>query len=225
MTTFETLDIQGWSSAITGMRASYQSYHKSDSVPIADGDGSVRLSIGPDDYKLMKSLCQAGPEHAKWMRQVQVWVKITAPLYFWSEFDTYKVGTSANSESTIHTITKRHLNPYDFEYVQSQIADDIADAYEDQLKNHIDFINNLIENYAYYKVYDRKVEAQSVFLMIKNLLPSGFKQTRFVNLSYAVLANMYRQRKNHRLPQWSRDFVSWVKTLPYNEFITQEFDE
>ena len=160
---FNTLDVQGFDSAMRGMRNPLKSYDKADSEWTLDYSGE-HFTIGPNDYKLAKGLWKGGTEHRKWMRQVIVWVEITAPRYWWSEFDTYKIGTSANSESTMHTI-------------------------------------------------------------LKAMLPESFLQKRTICLNYEVLATMYRQRKNHRLPQWSRDFVSWVKTLPYNQFITGDFND
>lgn len=222
MAEFLTLDMHGWIPAIVGMRAPLKSYDKLDTVYLKEENS---LAIGQNDYALMKKLSQAGPEHSKWMRQVQVWVKITAPLYFFSEWDTYKVGTTANSESTMHTITKEHLTLDDLELPQNMLEDNTGELYQKRMVNTLKYINDLIDVYNDYIKANQTEQANKVFTIIKATLPCCYKQTRYVNLNYAVLANMYRQRKNHRLPQWSVDFVSWIKSLPFNEFITQEFDE
>lgn len=222
MAKFETLEIAGWRPALEGMRAPLKSYEKlntkfdDNKIPVFDKESS--------DYQLAKRLCLAGSEHSKWMRQVQVWVKISAPLFWWSEFDTYKVATAANSESTMHTITKRLLTKEDFEHRNDE--DVIPSEYMDILMDNILLKLNSFINLYNQAIHDNKsAEAKIFFMMIKELLPSSFIQTRYVNLNYAVLQNMYKQRKNHRLPQWNIDFVSWIKTLPYPEFITQEFDK
>ena len=211
MDRFETLEVAGWISAIEGMRAPLKSYDKSDSID-AYYD---KFILGEKDYKLAKTLCQSGPEHRKWMRQIQVWAKISMPLYWWSEFDTYKIGTSANSESTMHTLMKRPLtlDDFDTEYMSQEGID--------QLENVINGLNTWIDIYPR---FDDNEEKEKLFINMKSLLPTSFIQTRYVNLNYEVLHNMYHQRKNHRLPQWSTDFVSWVETLPYSEFITEKFD-
>ena len=212
MAQFETLEVAGWWPALEGMRAPLKSYDKSNTI--FDHNKLPVFDETNPDYKLAKRLCLAGTEHSKWMRQVQVWVKISAPLFWWSEFDTYKVGTSANSESTMHTITKQLLTSRDFETNDSMIMEET-----------IDNLNNLILQYQAAAEKNDKLVMQALFISIKCLLPASFIQTRYVNLNYAVLQNMYKQRKNHRLPQWNSDFVSWVKSLPYSEFITQEFDQ
>lgn len=211
MDRFETLDVAGWAPAIEGMRSPYKSYDRADSQEVYYDD----FRLGEADYKLAKGLCQAGPEHRKWMRQIQVWVKISQPLYWFSEFDTYKIGTVANSESTMHTLMKRPLTLQDFdtEYVSIEGIE--------QLENTIFNLNTLIDMYPR---FDDNEEKEKLFINIKSLLPTSFIQTRYVSLNYETLHAMYHQRKNHRLPQWSQDFVSWIKTLPYSEFITEEFD-
>ena len=169
--------------------------------------------IGPSDYKLAKGLWKGGTEHRKWMRQVIVWVEITAPRYWWSEFDTYKIGTSANSESTMHTILKESFNQSQFEWPQFNGSDKIIENIFNEYINSI----KLIRDYANKTEGEDKEHYQQI---LKAMLPESFLQKRTICLNYEVLATMYRQRKNHRLPQWSKDFVSWVNTLPYNEFIT-----
>ena len=243
MDRFETLDVAGFIPAITGMRAPLKSYDISDSADRCWNN----FEIGEKDYKLAKRLCQAGPEHRKWMRQIQVWVKISMPLYWWSEFDTYKIGTAANSESTMHTLAKRNLvwEDFDTEYMDEvgkevQIAalrrinqalvrynltvDEIKKLKKELTNPFSPDTDNSDIDKINAKIADLEEKKQREFISLKSLVTTSFIQTRYVNLNYEVLHNMYHQRKNHRLPQWSKDFVSWVKTLPYSEFITEEFD-
>ena len=213
---FQTLDVQGFDSALRGMRNPLKSYNKVDSKWVLD-NADEHFIIGPNDYKLAKSLWKGGTEHRKWMRQVIVWVEITAPRYWWSEFDTYKIGTSANSESTMHTILKEDFNVSQFEWPKFNGSDwDIMAAFND----YIDIIKTVRDRANEVTDSDREYYQQ----MLKGMLPESFLQKRTVCLNYEVLATMYRQRKNHRLPQWSKDFVSWINTLPYNEFITGNFN-
>ena len=214
---FNTLDVQGFDSAMRGMRNPLKSYDKADSEWTLDYSGE-HFTIGPNDYKLAKGLWKGGTEHRKWMRQVIVWVEITAPRYWWSEFDTYKIGTSANSESTMHTILKEPFNQSQFEWPCFDGADwDIQAAFND----YIDVIKTVRDRANEVTGQDKEHYQQ----ILKAMLPESFLQKRTICLNYEVLATMYRQRKNHRLPQWSRDFVSWVKTLPYNQFITGDFND
>lgn len=207
---FQTLDVQGFDSAMRGMRNPLKSYDKADSYWCGETDNYV---IGPNDYKLAKGLWKGGTEHRKWMRQVIVWVEITAPRYFWSEWDTYKIGTSTNSESTMHTILKEDFNASQFEWPNFNGSDwDIEAVFND----YIDVIKTVRDRANELTGQDKEHYQQ----ILKAMLPESFLQKRTVCLNYEVLATMYHQRKNHRLPQWSRDFVSWINTLPYNEFIT-----
>ncbi len=209
----ETLQVTGWEPAIEGMRAPLKSYDKYDSMT-----KNNKFIFGKKDYDLAKRLWQGGSEHRKWMRQIQVWAKISAPLFWWSEYDTYRIGTSANSESTMHTIGKRPLTLADFD---SRLLN--KEHTTNALQHLIDVLNQLIRGYntpnlAQYVKNDMLVQ-------IKGLLPTSFIQTRYVNLNYETIATMYRQRKNHKLPHWSEDFIGWAKSLPYSEFITGEFEE
>ncbi len=214
---FNTLDTQGFIPALHGMRHPLKSYDKADSGYFGLAGTEIE-TVGPNDYDLAKRLCQAGsPEHAKFLRQIIVWVDITAPRFWWSEFDTYKVGTVANSQSTMHRLIKDGVSAEEIEF--PWCADPVTDQ---DMTNTINTINRLIERY---KEEENKELKEQLFFAIKSLLPEGYIQTRLVTLSYATLKNMYNQRKNHRLPQWNTDFVSWVHTLPYSEFITDEWPE
>lgn len=214
---FQTLMVAGFDSAMRGMRNPLKSYDKSDSKWILE-NADEHFVIGQNDYKLAKGLWKGGTEHRKWMRQVIVWVEITAPRYWWSEFDTYKIGTSANSESTMHTILKENFNASEFEWPIFNNGDwDIMAAFND-------YINTIkvVRDRANEATGEKREYYQQI---LKGMLPESFLQKRTICLNYEVLATMYRQRKNHRLPQWSKDFVSWVKTLPYSEFITGNFND
>ena len=215
---FETIDVYGFDAAMSGMRNPLKSYHKADSVwTVNETETDEIYEIGPNDYKLAKSLWKGGPEHRKWMRMVWVWVDITAPRYWWSEFDTYKIGTAANSESTMHTLLKEDFSRNQFEWPVFEGKDwDLEAVFKD-------YINNL--KMARDRANASPKEKEYYHKILKSMLPESFLQKRTICLNYEVLANMYRQRKNHRLPQWNKYFVEWVKTLPYSEFITGDFDE
>ena len=208
---FKTLEVAGWEPALYGMRFPLKSLYKADSY--YDGDNFI---IGPNDYNLAKKLWKAGPEHRKYLRQIQVWVKISAPRYWWSEFDTYKIGTSANSFSTMHKILTEDFDQTDFEWMFEARDWDI----EVEFRNYLDVLKMVRD-----RANDDPKYKEHYQQLLKCMLPESFIQTRAVNLNYEVLATMYHQRKNHRLPQWSKDFVEWTHTLPYSEFITGRFDE
>ena len=212
---FQTIDVQGFHPAISGMRNPLKSYDRFDSKWVYEY-GDEQFIIGSNDYDLAKRLWTGGTEHRKWMRQVIVWVDITAPRYWWSEFDTYKIGTSANSESTMHRLAKDGVKKEDLDFEWG--LDGLADSTME------DLIFNLNVLIGFYNTCTPE-KKKEIFPLIKGLLPESFMQKRTICLNYEVLATMYRQRKNHRLPQWSKDFVSWVKTLPYSEFITGEFND
>lgn len=210
---------------IQGMRNPMNSWEKSDSHDCKQ-DGSFCMEceckngycLGNNDYSLMQRLSNAGTEHRKYMRMMPVYVRITAPLYWWKEFDTYKVGTVANSCSTMHKIAEKeftmedfsteHLWPRTFNYFKSMI-------------NELNLWRRIyIEGYP--EEFDKpemKPKSKDVWWQMIQLLPSSYNQTRNVMLNYEVLANIYRQRKNHKLDEW-REFCEWIETLPYSELIT-----
>lgn len=224
----------GWEAAIRGMRNPMNSWDKSDSKQLPDmlmdeqTYVPAHFEIGPNDLDLMTHLCNAGTDHRKFMRMIIVSCDITAPLYWWKEFDTYKVGTVANSCSTMHKIHAKRFSADDFsrEYIwddgikrpQTQIVGTEDDeAYLDDaeiLIYTIGILNELRELYINTK------DKRYWYKMIQ-LLPSSYNQKRTVMLNYEVLANMYKSRKNHKLDEWN-DFCDWVKTLPYSELITGE---
>lgn len=194
-----------WEGAIRGMRNPMNSWELSDSFwdMTSVDDNYV---IGENDLDLMKRLAKAGSDHRKYMRQIFVSVDITAPLYWWKEFDTYKVGTVANSCSTMHKIHEKDLTLRDFscEYLDAEM--------KDLLKMVISYMNCCR---GYYESNHKKEE----WYQIIQMLPSSYNQKRTVTMNYENLVNMYHARKNHKLEEW-HDFCRWIEYLPYSEIIT-----
>lgn len=221
-----------WEAIIRGMRNPLNSWDKSDSKECRDlfcGECNEEclpysngFIIGSNDFDLMKRLDKAGTEHRKFMRMITVYIDITAPFYWWKEFDTYKVGTVTNSCSTMHKIAAKEFTMEDFSC------------------EHLETISRLDEDGEEYKPYMLMKEmikclnaCRKTFMETKNktdwwqliqLLPSSYNQKRTVMLNYEVLANMYHQRKKHKLDEW-RTFCEWIKTLPCSELITGEENE
>ena len=192
----------GWEHAIRGARNPMNSWHLSDSAYSSYG----YPILGPNDYKLLTKLAEAGSDHRKYMRMIIIYVDITAPLYWWKEFDTYKVGTVANSCSTMHKIHAKEFVRDDFSHgTLSEVALKVLDT-------NIRALNLLRDTYLEHK-------EKFVWDQIIQLLPSSYNQKRTVMLNYEVLRNMYHARKNHKLAEW-REFCEWIETLPYSELIT-----
>ena len=209
-----------WKALIMGARNPMNSWEKSDSQYIAPR-GGVRLplvySVGPNDRTLMMKLCKAGTDHRKFMRMIAVYVDVTAPLYWWKEFDTYKVGTVANSCSTMHKIADKEFTLDDFSHehlILYEVDDEICRDFKDTLECTIDDLN--VARELYLETKDKKYWNTMI-----QLLPSSYNQKRTVMLNYEVLANMYHSRKNHKLDEW-REFCDWIESLPYSELITGE---
>lgn len=200
---------------IEGMRNPMNSWEKSDSDSEIKYESWHDMSggkyeIGPNDHSLMQRLSNAGTDHRKFMRMMPVYVRITAPLYWWKEFDTYKVGTVANSCSTMHKIQAKEFRLEDFscEHFECPIIFSPLDA----LIITIGVLNTNRE--AYLKTKDKKFWWQMI-----QLLPSSYNQTRNVMINYEVLANIYKSRKDHKLDEW-RNLCKWIEELPYSELIT-----
>lgn len=212
---------------IEGMRNPMNSWDKSDSYIIYDCSGYCDscdydackndfnnidgFVLGVNDYNLMKSLGKAGTDHRKFMRMMPAYVRITAPLYWWKEFDTYKAGTVANSYSTMRKVTEEEFTLEDFS------TEHLYDDEYESLKEIIEILNG-----------DRKLYLESLkkndWGQIIRLLPSSYNQTRNVMMNYEVLANIYKSRKNHELDEWV-EFCKWIETLPYSELITDKEEE
>lgn len=220
MIKFENVEVFGWEAAIRGMRNSWDSHEKSDSKYLQyDPDTRCVLSryeIGDADYTLMKQLAGAGPSHAKYRRYINVTVDITAPLYWWKEFDTYKIGTVANSESTMHTITDRPLTFEDFAIDYVKDGPDLAAHFREFIYR----INDLRDEYIVLKESGDDKYARRTWYQIIQFLPSSFLQKRTVQLNYEVLAHIWKDRKNHKLDEWREGFCKeFIKKLPYSEGI------
>ena len=197
---------------IQGLRNPHNSWDKSDSKvePETIGDfgeeyGSL-FELGDNDHSLMQRLANAGTDHRKFMRMMPVYVRITAPLYWWKEFDTYKIGSVANSCSTMHKIQEKEFTWDDFSYEHLDM--DGRNVLEDT-------INVMNEARAYFN----ENKAKNNWWQMIQLLPSSYNQTRNVMLNYEVLANIYKSRKDHKLDEW-REFCKWIEELPYSELIT-----
>lgn len=223
MIKIEKTEVVGWEHAIRGMRNPLNSWEKSDSKWVFYGDPDMHLDeldmeydyvfmVGPDDHKLMRKLANAGTDHRKFMRMLAVYLDITAPLYWWKEFDTYKVGTVANSCSTMHKIHAKEFTLDDFSC--------------EHLLNSVDTFN-VIPRVVFEATIKCLNENRRLYLQTKDkkywwqmiqLLPSSYNQRRTVMLNYEVLANMYGSRRTHKLDEW-REFCEWIETLPYAELI------
>lgn len=190
---------------IEGMRNPMNSWKKSDSEYETAGYDIVGFDLGENDHSLMQRLSNAGTEHRKYMRMMPVYVRITAPLYWWKEFDTYKVGTVANSCSTMHKIAEKEFTLEDFSHEHMDIASETC------LETTIGYLNLFREEYL-------NTKDKYIWWQLIQLLPSSYNQTRNVMMNYEVLANIYRQRKNHKLDEW-REFCKWIESLPYSELI------
>ena len=215
MIEIENVEIYGWEAAIRGMRNPKNSWDKSDSGIAATCDPEkYHFCVGENDLKLMKALAGAGTDHGKFMRMITVTLDITAPLYWWKEFDTYKVGTVADSCSTMHKIHAKEFTLDDF-------------SHEHLLDDAIRY-NGYVPTSVLECVIGALNEFRELYLESKNkvywwqmiqLLPSSYNQKRTVLLNYQVLKNMYHARKNHKLDCW-KTFCDWIESLPYSELIT-----
>lgn len=230
MIKFENTEVYGWEAAIRGMRNPMNSWAKSDSefsvCECEQWPHDIKrslVSIGPNDYDLMTRLRDAGTDHRKFMRMIVVYVDITAPLYWWKEFDTYKVGTVANSCSTMHKIAEKEFELSDFSY---EHLDDDCDACNVVSGDHSDYLTSLdilkytIESLNYWRRRYLSTKDKDDWWQMIQLLPSSYNQKRTVMLNYEVLANIYKSRRNHKLDEWSVGFINWMKDLPYSEIIT-----
>ena len=227
MIKIENVEVVGFAAAIRGMRNPMNSWSKSDSCfcpnePCCEGNCS--MMIGPNDLDLMKRLRNAGTDHRKFMRMIAVYIDVTAPLYWWKEFDTYKVGTVANSCSTMHKIHEKEFTLDDFscEHLTGE-TDGLwvnADG-RDFMCSALDFCQITCDVLNHYRELYLKTKDKKYWWQMIQLLPSSYNQKRTVMFNYEVLANMYKSRKDHKLDEW-RNFCSWIKTLPYSELITGE---
>ena len=224
MLKIENFEVLGWEHAIRGMRNPKNSWEKSDSgwepqFDTEQGPVAGEFVIGPKDLDLMTRLRNAGTDHRKFMRMIVVYVDITAPLYWWKEFDTYKIGTVANSCSTMHKIADKEFTFDDFS--REKLINSVCMGVQERhigwspmqvLATTIECLNSYRE--LYLKTGDKKYWWQLI-----QLLPSSYNQKRTVLLNYEVLANIYKSRRNHKLDEW-HTLCDWIETLPYSELIT-----
>lgn len=272
MIKLENTEVLGWEAAIRGMRNPMNSWDKSDSIfyievnngdfeelneywgvglalngNIVGTDSSSYMDIGPNDHDLMMCLAKAGSVDAKYRRMIVVTVDITAPLYWWKEFDTYKVGTVANSCSTMHKIAAKEFTLEDFSCEHLIKAEELKDkkggipcdeliAYGKEPDDDYDYeyfgdpviyvtpeqvLEITIAGLNYYRTKFLETKDKRCWWQMIQLLPSSYNQRRTVMLNYEVLAGIYPKRKDHKLDEW-HDFCDWIKTLPYSEIITLE---
>ena len=258
MIKIEKTEVVGWEAAIRGMRNPMNSWDKSDStfskhicsntvcwtdislneLPPCNIPEEVHVdnwtglfyNIGHNDHELMMKLRNAGTDHRKFMRMIVVYADITAPLYWWKEFDTYKVGTVANSCSTMHKIHEKEFTLEDFscEHLVSGWAGKdtngtpiILTGPAECLENTVIMLNRIRNSYlvSLKTKSETGLSSKDIWWQMIQLLPSSYNQKRTVMLNYEVLANIYKSRKNHKLDEW-RDFCKWIESLPYSELIT-----
>lgn len=208
MIKIENTDVYGWEAAIRGMRNPLNSWDKSDSdwefvedPSIINPNDEVKFVAGENDLKLMKNLSKAGNDHAKFLRYINVTVDINAPLYWWKEFDTYKVGTVANSCSTMHKIHEKEFTMDDFS------CEHLLTGSMFQLHRTVDLLNEARE-------YFLETKNKCYWWQMIQLLPSSYNQKRTVQLNYQVLKNVYFSRRNHKLDEW-HTLCDWMEQLPY----------
>ena len=252
MIKLENFEVMGWEHAIRGMRNPMNSWDKSDSCCLrlkeygcdycsdkecdARHDDNKYCELGPNDHDLMMKLRNAGTDHRKFMRMIAVYVDITAPLYWWKEFDTYKVGTVANSCSTMHKIHAEpfKLDQFSHEYITGwENGEEVFelpcansnsdDLYDDEYDDEAVLDLTIIALNHYRNLYLKTNDKKYWYKMIQ-LLPSSYNQKRTIMFNYEVLANIYKSRKNHKLDEW-RELCKWTEGLPYSELITYSKEE
>lgn len=237
MLKIENVEVVGWEHAIRGMRNPKNSWEKSDTYfdkvneePCGTyrhldniyGNTTDWMTLGPNDHKLMASLAAGGPVHAKYRRMITVYLDITAPLYWWKEFDTYKVGTVANSCSTMHMIHVEEFTMEDFSFEHLMTCEDqdlsmnspvkVIYDYKSGIADIIDALNNARSWYL--ATQDKRYWWQMI-----QLLPTSYNQKRTIMLNYEVLHNIYESRRHHKLDEW-HVVCDWIESLPYSELIT-----
>lgn len=218
MIRIDKTEVYGWEPAIRGMRNPMNSWDKSDSAwefvedqSIINPNDAVKFVLGPNDANLMRRLCKGGPVHAKFRRMIIVYMDIEAPLYWWKEFDTYKVGTVANSCSTMHKIHAKEFTGGDFSY------EHLNNWAVIQMDSVIRLLNDYREKFL-------ETKDKDYWWQMIQLLPTSYNQKRTVMLSYEVLVGMYRDRRNHKLDEW-HTLCDWIESLPYSWIITGKENE
>lgn len=245
MLKISNFEVMGWEHAIRGMRNPMNSWEKSDSYILncyGNCDECIDIDcqnqpdmnggfvLGLNDLNLMKRLRNAGTDHRKFMRMIVVYLDITAPLYWWKEFDTYKVGTVANSCSTMHKIAEKEFTLEDFSYNHlidydlyscNEVDEPVINEAPHISCGGIHLLNLTINVLNYYRNKYLETNDKKYWWQMIQLLPSSYNQKRTVMLNYEVLANIYKSRRNHKLDEW-HTFCDWIEELPYSEIITGE---
>lgn len=223
MIKIDEVETYGWQAAIRGMRNPKNSWEKSDTTQCCGCDKDCaslnnKLCVGNADLKLMETLGAAGTDHGKYLRMITVTADITAPLYWWKEYDTYKVGTVANSCSTMHKIQDKKFTISDFSH--EHLINERGIAVEDWQSEWLEDLYITIERLNCARKCFLDTNNKKYWWQMIQLLPSSYNQKRTVQFNYAVLRNIYHSRKNHKLDEW-RDFCRWVERLRYSSLITQ----
>ena len=219
MIKLEKTEVFGWDAAIRGMRNPMNSWDKSDSywTHIEDVEtmetAKYQFNVGENDLKLMQNLSKAGNDHGKFLRMINVTVDITAPLYWWKEFDTYKVGTVANSCSTMHKIHDKEFDLGDFSQEHLDLQS-IPIRIGKHNYNALGVLSITVDALNWYREKYLKTKDKKYWWQMIQLLPTSYNQKRTVQLNYQVLKSMYHARKNHKLDEW-HDFCDWCESLPY----------
>ena len=238
MLKIENVETYGWEAAIRGMRNPKNSWDRMDSHPCLEADWSgdcamvmnddepakdcdpdkYHFCVGENDFKLMQTLAAAGQDHGKFLRMITVTLDITAPLYWWKEFDTYKVGTVANSCSTMHKIHAKEFTLDDFshEHLMANCDNHEAKIYAESA---MDVLARTVATLNVYRDMFLQTSDKRYWWQLIQLLPSSFNQRRTVQINYAVLKNIYHARKDHKLDEW-HTLCDWIESLPYSELIT-----
>ena len=219
MISFEKTEVVGIEHTIRGMRNPMNSWDKRDSCyAIVDEErGVYNYVVGDRDFDLMKRLANAGTDHRKFMRMLVVYVDITAPLYWWKEFDTYKVGTVANSCSTMHKIHSEKITLDDFSVDNLGLVLYDTD-YEDDRCRFVDWFCHVVDMCEQLRTLFVETKDERYWRALIQLLPESYNQKRTIMLNYEVLANIYRSRRGHKLEEW-RYFCKWIESLPYSDII------
>lgn len=233
MLKIENVEIHGWGPALRGMRNPKNSWAKSDSGHGCRSEQKIKsfcyecnegcpdpgYVLGENDLHLAETLASAGTDHRKFLRMIAIYLDVIAPLYWWKEYDTYKVGTVANSCSTMHKIAEKQFTLYDFSY------EHLEGIYLEKLQETIRLLNDARDMYLWTLQQEKPLkEPKAYWWQMIQLLPSSYNQRRTLMLNYEVLANIYKSRKNHKLDEW-HTFCDWIETLPYAQLITGKSKE
>lgn len=223
MIKIENTEVYGWEVAIRGMRSPMNSWDKSDSgyvfASYDDGKDGVYFRIGENDEALMKNLVKSGSDHSKFMRMITVTLDVVAPMYWWKEFDTYKIGTVRNSCSTMHKIHDKDFTLDDFSHEHLITPEQQSESERYVYVPTLFTLETIIIQLNHYRKRFNETKEKLYWWQMIQLLPSSYNQRATLQLNYAVLRNMYHSRKNHKLDEWV-EFCKWIEKLPYSELIT-----